>query len=395
MARPEISYRRSVFLGLVLLLVCGAFAAGSYRTQWDRVTPLATDASLTTPPSHQADAAITDRVPVRVFQVGRPDAIQERHSLTGIVRARYETREGFRVSGKIAKRWVEVGQAVDKGQLLFELDDEDYQLQLKTAEANLQIANANVVQTTADEKRQRQLLASNAISPSEYERSIAARDAALGQQISAQKQQELAANQIEHCKLKADFSGIVLAIEAEAGQVVAIGDHVCTLAKTDELEAVVDVPENRVPRDTKLNASVQFWSFPGLQVRAKLREISPIADPLARTYRSRFTLINPSPDVKLGMTTTVTWQDACHAPNDSSESFAIPTSSIYQRDGEPAIWVVEPDSGQLTSLPVRIERLKSTDVIVRCDLTPGQLVVSAGAHKLDAGQRVRVWERQE
>jgi membrane fusion protein, multidrug efflux system len=398
MSIPKIFMSRVSLAGLMLVLLCAAFAAGAYRDHLTSPAHASAGSAKSSKVAKSAkppvNSASSDRVPVRVFEVGRSDASHQRRALTGIVRARYESSIGFRVNGKIAHRWAEVGETVKQGQLLFELDDADYQLQLKTAEANLQIANANVIQTIADEKRQRQLLASNAISPSEHERSIAARDAALGQQISAQKQRELAANQIEHCRLKAEFSGVILAITAETGQVVAIGDQVCTLAKTDELEAVVDIPENRLPREPLVNAAVEFWSLPGVRVNAKLREVSPIADPLTRTYQGRFTLLDPGATVKLGMTSTVIWNDSCEAQSNLSDTFAIPPTSIYQSQGLPSVWLVNRDSGELTSLPVEIERYTSDKAIVRGNLAPGQLLVSAGAHKLDKGQRVRIWERQ-
>ncbi|MCC6511572.1 MAG: efflux RND transporter periplasmic adaptor subunit, partial [Pirellulaceae bacterium] len=276
-------------------------------------------------------------IPVRVYQV-RAAGPSTSAELTGNVRARYQTDIAFRVSGKILSRHVEVGDQVAAGQLLFELDPEDYHLQQKTAEANLQVAKASVLRFVAEEKRLMELRRTNAVSASEYEIVLSDRDMALGKQESAAKQLELANNQLTYCHLVADQAGIVVAISAEAGQVVPMGSAICSIAQTQELEAVVDIPENRWPEKSTGETTARFWSLPGVPCAVRLREIAPTADPITRTYRARFTLLNPPPAVKLGMTVSVSLENGT-----ADKLFEIPASSIIQSAGQPAVWRVEAD----------------------------------------------------
>jgi multidrug efflux pump subunit AcrA (membrane-fusion protein) len=210
---------------------------------------VATFKTLLEPAAIPSVNIVDQPVPVRVFVVGSITPKSSMSSLTGVVRARHEISLAFRVSGKIRQRYVEVGQRVEKGAPLFDLDPEDFGLQLRTAQANLDVAEATVQRTAADAERSAELRRVNANSESEYERVQAERAIAIGQRQSALRQLELARNQLMYCRLSADEAGVITAISAEAGQVVTAGFRVAELAQTEELEAVIDIPENRIPRE--------------------------------------------------------------------------------------------------------------------------------------------------
>ena len=385
----------SSVLAVIAVLGVGAVGASSvYRGRANPGDEAEDGGKGQVPPDGAGASATQSRVPVRVYELGTTSEACDQRSLTGVVRPRYQTEMAFRVSGKIRSRHIEVGQTVRAGQLLFELEDEDFRLQQKAAEANLQIARANLIQTTADERRQQQLRSSNAISAAEYERSVAARDAAIGQELSAQRQLEIAGNQLAYCKLVAGTDGIVTEVSAEAGQVVALGARVCVIAQECEWEAVVDIPENRLPDVKELKAEATFWSMPGVKAKAVLRELSPIADPLTRTYQGRFSILDAPPTVKLGMTATVAWNCDIEVDDADAARFSIPATAVFQRDGKPAVWVVEPDEGEIRAECVEIVKYEKERLVVRASLAHGQWIVSAGAYQLDESQRVSVWEKQ-
>lgn len=382
-------------LAVIAVLGVGALGANSvYRCQANPGDEAEGGGKGPMPPDGAGASATQLRVPVRVYELGTKSEACDQRSLTGVVRPRYQTEMAFRVSGKIRSRHIEVGQTVRAGQLLFELEDEDFRLQQKAAEANLQIARANLTQTTADERRQQQLRSSNAISAAEYERSVAAKDAAIGQELSAQRQLEIAGNQLAYCKLVAGTDGIVTEVRAEAGQVVALGDRVCVIAQERQWEAVVDIPENRLPDAKDLRADVTFWSMPGVMAQAVLRELSPVADPLTRTYQGRFSILDAPPTLKLGMTATVAWNCDKEVDDTDAARFSIPATALFQRDGKPAIWVVEPDEGEIRAECVEIVKYDNEQLVVKAPLARGQWIVSAGAYQLDESQRVSVWEKQ-
>ncbi len=383
------------------------------------------------PASHSADASkSTDKVvlpvvPVRMFEVGSVESRRAKNVFTGTVRARYETPLGFRVGGKIISRKIEVGQKVNPGDILFELDTEDYRLQQKTTEANLVVARAAVRQSTAEERRLGDLRRTNAISQSEYDLGLSARDIALGQQTSAERQLQLANNQLAYCRLVADTSGIVMSVQAESGQVVAAGTPVCVIAQAEQLEAVVDIPENRSSLPENLLASVGFWSLPNVRSTAKLRELSPVADPVTRTYRARFSIEQPPEEIQLGMTATVNWDEKSKgtvstselATNDITSNdginndgmnydgmnydvVSVPSAAIIQHGERSAVWLASPDPltiGIFTIRPqvVKVKSYGANMTEISSGLTLGQLIVSAGVQKLDEAMKVRVWEMQK
>jgi membrane fusion protein, multidrug efflux system len=338
----------------------------------------------------RSEVTLPSVTPVRVYVVGSRNANATGQMLTGVVRPRHETQLAFRVGGKIKTRHVEVGQTVSKGDLLFELDPEDYRLQVENAEANLEVARAAVQRSGAEEKRLAELLAARATSPAEYERALADRDISVGQRQSSERQLELAKNQLAYCRLVADEAGVITDIDVEAGQVVSAGGRLGSLAQTNEIEAVIDIPENRIPADTGMETKVQFWSLPGQAVSAKLREISPIADSVTRTFQARFTLVMPPPEVKIGMTTSVVLNNG-----ETAHTWLIPLPSVFTRNDQASVWLLDEKESSIRAQPVSITKYGNENVFIASGLNRGDKIISAGVQKLDESLRVRIWEIQQ
>jgi membrane fusion protein, multidrug efflux system len=339
-----------------------------------------------TPPTTPPPAPATLPRAVRVQAVTADTAAVEQ-TYTGVVRARYETDLAFRVGAKIVSRHVEVGQRVAAGAVLFRLDATDYRLAVKAAEADLTAAEAEVVQATAEDARNTRLRGTGAVSLSEWDKTRSARDVAVGRRARAREALTLARNRLAYCELTADADGVITALPAEAGQVVAEGQVVARLARDGEREAVVSLPENQVVAARSARATVTLWAAPGESYPAVLRELSPTADPVTRTYQARFTVRNPGPKVALGMTATVHL-----APADSAHGYVLPLSSLLRTGDRQAVWVVDRPTGGLTLTPVEVREYRHETVVLSGGVRPGQLVVTAGVQKLDAGLTVRPWE---
>ena len=397
-------------VAVVLSVAAAVWAAVGLKSQSTQPVAAANPTGHSSGVSNSVDKALLPIVPVRMFEVGSVESRSAKNVFTGTVRARYETPVGFRVGGKIVSRKIEVGQKVNPGDVLFELDAEDYQLQQKTSEANLTVARAAVRQSTAEEQRLVELRRANAVSQSEYDLGLSARDIALGQQTSAERQLQLANNQLGYCRLVADATGIVTNVQAESGQVVTAGTAVCVIAQAEQLEAVVDIPENRSSLAPDLVASVQFWSLPDQHSTVLLRELSPVADPVTRTYRARFSIEHPPAEVHLGMTATVSWDEDSREASSSSkfaltggtrESIvSVPSSAIIQHGDGSAVWLATPDSSSPTTYTiqpqsVQVKAYGAQLTEISSGLTSGQLIVSAGVQKLDEAMKVRVWEMQK
>jgi membrane fusion protein, multidrug efflux system len=325
---------------------------------------------------------------VRVQEVRGDGAVSE-SSYTGVVRARYESDLAFRVGGKVVSRHVELGERVKTGQPLFKLDPADYELALKAAEADLAAAEAELEFATAHDARLKRVLELHeaATSATEVEKARADRDMAVGRRDRTVKALALARNRLSYCTLAADADGVVTELPGEAGLVVVEGQPVARLARDGGLEAVVSLPENRVEGARAAQARVALWSAPDVSFRAVLREVSPSADPLTRTYQARFALPGASAGVELGMTATVYL-----TPADSTPGFVLPLSSLLRQSDRPAVWVVGREAGHPKLTPVEVREYRQESVVIAAGVKPGDLVVTAGVQKIDSGLVVRPWE---
>ena len=276
--------------------------------------------------------------PAKVVRIGN-EAATAVMSFAGEVRARYETTLAFRVSGKMIHRPVEVGDRVHKGQRLARLDSNDYQLGRDALNAQLKSAQAEQDFARDDLTRYRELLNLRVISPAEFDRHetayITARErvAALNAQLSQ------ATNQLQYTDLLADRDGVVTALEAEIGQVVAAGQPVVKLARLDEKEIHIDIPEQRVA-GIKLHQTVNvtLWADGNRRITARIREIAAAADPASRTYRVKATVLEGQDEARLGKTATV-W-----IPLTTPPRIAVPLSAVFtpqNEPGRPRVWLVD------------------------------------------------------
>jgi RND family efflux transporter MFP subunit len=291
---------------------------------------------------------------------------------------------GFRIGGKVIARHVETGDRVVEGQLLMQLDPEDAALQVEVANSDWIAARSQLAQVDAEENRLRPLLSNGSASKSEYGIAVAARDTARARLDAAERRKRLAENQREYCDLRADRDGLVTSVVAEIGQVIAAGQPIMQWMHGEELEAAVSVPESMHREIRNLSAEITFWSRPGVTVRGRLRELSPIANPQSRTYDARFELLDSPADLALGMTSTV------HLADSVSIGIPIPMSALAERHGQSIVWKVQSD-GTLQSVDVTIDHFEIEHAIVRGNLYEGDELVSAGVQRLDPACRVRVW----
>lgn len=305
--------------------------------------------------------------------------------LAGTVVPRIESTLGFRVSGKIVQRSVDVGAVVKPGDTIATLDPADYQLAVDNARAALTSAEADYARARADHERYLNLRGSTAFVPQTLDQRQSLASTALARVDQAKSQLSSAENNLAYTVLRADTAGVVTAVQAEVGQVMAQGQGVIRLARLDELEILVGVPEHRlkVVREAT-GASFELWSDPGRRHSAKLRELSPSADPVTRTYAARFSVVDPPEFIGLGMTATLGFERP-----DNVAVAEVPLSAIFQRGTQPAVWVVERDTGTVELRPVTIARWRNDTAAILSGVKEGELIATAGVHKLETGQKVK------
>jgi membrane fusion protein, multidrug efflux system len=336
-------------------------------------------------------AAATETVvrPARVMEIAYRREGQSL-VLAGTVVPRIESQLGFRVAGKIVRRAVDVGAVVQAGQLIAELDPTDYKLAVENARAAFAAAEGDFMRAKADHERYLQLRNSAAFMQQTLDTRKSASVTAQGRMDQAKSQLESAEHNLAYTQLHADADGVITAVQAEAGQVVAQGQSVAKLARTDELEIAVGVPEHRLQAARATDAaSFELWSEPGKRHPAKLRELSPSADPTTRTYPARFSVIDRPAFIGLGMTATLAFERP-----DAQSVAEVPLAAIFQHGTRPAVWVVDKQSGTVELRPVQIARWRSDTAAILSGVKDGELIATAGVHKLEAGQKVKPMQQQ-
>ena len=301
--------------------------------------------------------------------------------LAGEIQPRYESQLGFRVGGKLIARKVEVGTLVKRGQVLMQLDPLDLQLAQSQAKAAVSATESTLALTKADLDRYRELRQKNFVSQALLDAKEAAYKSAIASHEQANAGLKVQANQSSYSTLYADADGVITAVQAEVGQVVAAGTPVVKLARTAEKEVRVSIPEDQIEVLRQVtDLAVKTWANSNVAISGRLRELSPIADPATRTYTAKISLPRAGPEIRLGMTATVQFA----AP--ALPGIHLPMTALVNSKEGTAVWVVE--SGVVKLVPVQVASATGTDVLIAQGLSAGQSVVTAGVNQLRPGQKV-------
>ncbi len=308
------------------------------------------------------------------------------HEYAAEVRARTESRLGFRVGGKMVARSAEVGQRVRAGQVLAQLDEADLKLGQEAAAAAARAAQTQYELAAAEFKRYQDLRAQGFISSLELERRDATLKAQKAQLEQAQAQARVQGNQAGYASLVATAAGVITATEAEAGAVLAAGTPVLRLAHDGPRDAVFSVPEDgaaamRAQLGRAGALKVRAWGSKAV-LPATVREVAAAADPVTRTFLVKADV--GQAEVQLGQTVTV----LAELPRLAGIA-RLPLSAVFQQQGQTAVWLLDGASMTVKLQPIVVAGADGNTVIVGAGLQPGQQVVTAGVHVLTPGQKVK------
>ena len=311
-------------------------------------------------------------------------AVNDEDTYSGTVKGRYETNLSFQVGGKILSRNINVGDKVSAGDVLMTIDDRDvkqnvnaYAAQVASAKSQMDLAQSNLA-------RFQKLYAANAISAQELDQYQNAYNNAVAAYDQANAQLDQSENSLGYTELIINNDGVISAINAEVGQVIAAGQTVATIVQDGDREIEIAIPENKIQSiSVGQNAIVTFWALNNTQVQGTVREISPVADPVARTYKVRIAMSDMPQNVQLGMTASVAFM-----MSGAGNTVTLPLSAIYQTGDTPQVWLVDGDM-KLQLKEVNIVAWGKDDVEVT-GLNQDDTIVTAGVHKLYEGEAVKL-----
>lgn len=322
--------------------------------------------------------------PVRVVTVEeRPGG--ETVTLTGTVQAQDDVNLAFRVGGQLLERNLNIGDQVVTGQVVGRLDPSTWRDAVQAARANLAAAMARLVEARNEVERFEPLLPRGFVSRQMFDQAVESRNAAQALVDAAEAQVSTAETQLSYTDLLADGPGVVTARGAEPGEVVAAGQMIVRLAREGGRDAVFDVParvKNEAPPD--VDVTVSLSTDPQIQALGRVREVSPEADPVTRTFQIRVGLTDPPRALRLGSTVTGTVELGGGA------GMSVPASALTSSLGSPAVWVLDPAAGTVSLRPVEVARYELDRVLIAHGLSDGELVVTAGVQTLRPGQPVRL-----
>ncbi|MDB5982625.1 MAG: family efflux transporter subunit [Pseudomonas sp.] len=302
----------------------------------------------------------------------------------GTVQSRHEVDQSFRVGGKVAQRKVDVGQLVREGDILAVLDDSDYRLAEEGSQQQWAAAVEQTRQAESDRQRLMALKADGSVSAADDERAHTNAQTTRATAESEARKLELARNRLKYTVLRASRSGVITAVRIEAGQVVAEGQPVISVANPDESEIVIDVPEDQLSAFKEARFKASLASAPNETFDVTLRELSPQAVAQTRTYRAR---LKPLKALPLGATATVVAERVMT----NISVAAVPATALTQTGGQPALWVVTPVGkdpvGTVELVPVAVLGYRNDEVLVSGPQA-GVLVVTAGVQKMASGLKV-------
>ncbi|NVO14062.1 MAG: efflux RND transporter periplasmic adaptor subunit [Rhodoplanes sp.] len=325
-----------------------------------------------------------DPRPVRTVTVAKREA-GESVVLTGSVAAQDVAALGFRIGGRVKERPVNVGDRVRPGQVIARLEPQNETNALRSAQAGLAAAQAQLTQARNHFERQETLLAQGWTTRALFDQAQKERDTAQARVDSAEAQLKSANDLLDFTELVADAEGIVTAVGAEPGEVVQAGQAIVRLARQGGRDAVFDVPAQvlrAAPGNTVI--TVSLTDDPGVTATGRVREIAPQADPVTRTFEVKVGLSEPPETMRLGATVTGRLR------MDAQPVMEIPATALTRSDRQPAVWVVDPASSTVALRNVDVVRFDPAKVAVAGGIDVGEIVVTAGVQALHPGQKVRL-----
>jgi len=306
-------------------------------------------------------------------------------TVTGEIRARIDSDLSFRVSGKVVERLVDVGDHVAAGDVLARIDPKQQQADLAAAEAAVRSAEAQMRQTSSAFDRQKALLAQGFTTRSAYDSAEEAQRTAQGSLDAARAQLDTSRDKLSYSDLKADAPGIVTARNIEVGQVTQIASTAFTVALDGPRDAVFNVYEGLVTNNLgDRQVQLALLDNPSITSQGTIREISPTVDDATGTVRIRVTVQNPRPEMALGSVALGTAKRA------AVDAAILPSSVLTSDNGNPAVWVIDPQTGAVSLRDVNVTAYESMDVIIGGGLKASEQVVTSGGTRLRPAQIVAV-----
>lgn len=331
-------------------------------------------------------------------------------TFAGTAKAGEEARLSFKVPGTISRLYVKVGDSVEPGDILVELDPNDYALEVQKAEASLARAHAQARNATADYSRTRDLFENNNASREDLDAARAADESGKASVRAATKELEIARLQLSYTRLYAHQKGAIAEVPVEVNENVRAGKPVAHLYSGGPPEVEVAIPEAYVAQIKRGNAvTVTFDALPGKEFAATVTKVGVGATGGATTFPVTALLKEPDPTIRSGLAANMTFT---FGSRNNRPLIVVPMQAVGEDRQGRFVFILEhkgSERGIVRRRPVSVGDLAQTQCQLlgtlgtgKCEgleilegLKDSELVVTAGVKRLEDGQEVELLDRKK
>ncbi len=328
--------------------------------------------------------------PVRYATVS-DSAVTRTRSFSGIAKSSLESRLSFKVAGTITNAPAQIGQKLDKGDLIAEIDPASYALQEQQAQASLVEAEANNRRAAANYDRTKGLYANNNSSLNDLEAARAEAESAQAVVRSAGKALEIARLNISYTRLTADADCSIASLDVEVNENVSSGQQVAAVSCGDEFEVKLDVPESLIASVTELmSVTVKFGSIPGQVFSGQVSEVSIASSSGSAAFPVVVKVIEKHASLRSGLAAEVIFR--FQSEEDQAEGAVLPVTAIIHDQNGTFVFIADvvgdSDEAIVQRREVTLGELSQSGIEVIGGLETGDRVITAGVSVIREGQRV-------
>lgn len=326
--------------------------------------------------------------PVRYITVEKVSGSMTK-TFSGVVKPKVETNLSFLVDGQIKNINVSVGDFVKKGQLLMNLDAQQYQLKVDEANAQLFKAIASAKNAKSLYERYQKLHKDGAIAESELDDAKASAEATLNQVISTKKVLDFSQLRVGYTKLYAPSDGYISEISCSTGEILKAGDKTLKFISAKQNIVQVYVPESyiaKIYKDEPVKIRISYLKEK--EFGGKVTEIGVASYKTTITYPVKVSIINATENIKPGMSAEVTFQ-----LQEKEKRIIVPINAVGEDEKGRYVYILKADkknTGKIIRRNVVLGDITANGIEIKKGLKAGEKVVTAGISNIKEGQIVRL-----
>lgn len=315
-------------------------------------------------------------------------------NFSGTLQSSNETSYSFKVSGTIKSIPVEVGQSVQKDEVIAILDPSIYELEAQRALASLVEAQSQLRSAKADYERTKRLYEAGNSSRSDLDDARAASETAAASTRAFQKSLEITQKDLSYTKLRSQGDCKIASIPGDSGENVSVGTEVITATCGEDLEVKLNIPESVISSIKKdMSVKVSFPAFPEKFYQGLVKEVGVAAVRGGTTFPVDILITDKNKrDLKSGLSADVTFTIDNRNQGESALPL-LPSFAVGEDQNGRFVFVVEQEEdgkSVVKRTPVEIGQIHQNGIEIVSGVQPGMKIVTAGVSVLRDGAEVKV-----